>query len=856
MVGGFVFGGLRLRQPGRGVRLNPTPPITGSSVSGSAASFAGPYQPILDLFADSSARGPLAARQKRLNRSVDELGLQFGDASHKAGLPRWGVDLFPLVLKPEVWHRIAAGVVQRAKAFNAYATDLYASQNVLRDRILPYDVALRDPAFLRPFSGIEVPNGEYSQFGAFDLVEVAPDDWRVVEHHMGTPFGLAHVLQNRRMLSEVFPEIYERIDAAPVEGFSTYLLEMLRAQTSKRNPHILLLTAGLPGQAYFEEALIARRMGFSVARPGDLLVRDSKVYLRTIRGLELIDVIFRRLESASLDSIAVPGGFGLGVPGLTNVWRKGNVSIVNAPGAGVADNRALLRYDARLIRYYLKERVVLPSVETYHLSDPDQAAFVAEHDTHLQIKPVQDHDIVWRQCGGERPRTASVLARLAAKHPQYFVAQSIPESVRMPKAWEGGMGAQEIFLRVYYILGKEPIVLPGGLARGRSADTRTKRLTLVTSGLRDVIVPDEVVTVSKPKRAPVPAGERFSISSRVAESLYWAGRYLERAENTARQLETLERLRWDQMARSEQHTYWPLLQAVAAATGQSQYVKSKRPLSDTFPLSRSLVLDRKKGASVFACIDYGRNALESVREIISPECRSALEEIILYMNQVGSERISRSGLRDICANIVSEVARFNGTVERTMPHDDAWQFYRMGSFFERGIEILLLLEVALPRIMESFRAEDEESADLTALLRLLGSLDAYRREYRSRAYLDRVVTLIFTSSTNPSSLSFCLRNLHYAIKTLSIASGQELGEAVLGEIDDLISSLGSVSVIRWHVTDRQAEGEEVALPKPDEFGRELEAWTTRLEALHERIEDRYFTHQHEFAREPLLFDFE
>lgn len=813
------------------------------------------YAPILDLF-NASARGQLAARQKRLNRSVDELGLQFGEAGKKSGWHRWGLDLFPLVLKPEVWHRIAAGVVQRAKAFNAYATDVYGTQNVLRERIVPHDVVLRDPAFLRPFSGIEVPNGEYSQFGAFDLVEVAPDDWQVVEHHMGTPFGLAHVLQNRRMLSEVFPEIYERIDAAPVEGFSTYLLEMLRAQTSKRNPHILLLTAGLPGQAYFEEALIARRMGFSVARPSDLLVRDSKVYLRTIRGLELIDVIFRRLESASLDSIAVPDGSGLGVPGLVNVWRKGNVSIVNAPGAGVADNRALLRYDERLIHYYLKESVVLPSVETFHLSDRDQAVYVMEHLDGMQLKPVQDHDGIWRHCGGQRPETTAALTRLAGKYPQHFIAQAIPESLRMPRMWEGGLENQEIYLRVYYILGKEPIVLPGGLARGRSADTRMRRLTLVTSGLRDVIVPDEVVTVSEPKRTPVPVGERFSISSRVAESLYWAGRYLERAENTARQLETLERLRWDQMARSEQHTYWPLLQAVAAATGQTHFVKSKRPVSDTFPLSRSLVLDREKGASVFACIENGRSALESVREIISPECRGALEEIVLYMNKVGSQRVSRSGLRDICARIVSEVARFNGTVERTMSHDDAWQFYRMGSFFERGIEILLLLEVALPRIMESYRAEDEESADLTALLRLLGSLDAYRREYRSRAYLDRVVALIFTSAANPSSLSFCLRNLHYSISTLSIAGGEESGEAVLDEISRLIESLSSVSVIRGHVTDRLAEGEVVAMPKPAELGRELELWTSRLETLHDHIEDRYFTHQHEFAREPLLFDFE
>ncbi len=809
------------------------------------------YAPVFDSFKGSGKR-ELITRQRRLNRSVDELGLQFEEAGHKAGANPWRLDLFPLVFTPEVWHAVAAGVVQRAKAFNAYASDVFGPQNLLRDRVVPHDVVLRDPAFLRPLSGIDVPNGEYSQFGAFDLIEAGPGDWRVLEHHMGTPFGLAHVLQNRRILSEVFPELYERMDAAPVAGFSTYLLEMLRAQSDQMNPHVLLLTAGHPGQAYFEEALIARHMGISVARPRDLLVRDSRVYLRTIRGLEPIDVIYRRIESSFLDPIAVPGARGLGVPGLINVWRKGNVSIVNAPGVGVADNRALLRYDERLIHYYLEQSTVLRSVETYHLGDQDQRAHVTDHMDGLQLKPVQDHDVVWRHCGGQRPKTASSLKRLAGKYPEYFVAQSIPDSGHLPFLRDGAFEPQAVVLRVYYILGKEPIVLPGGMARGRSTSSRTKRLTLVTNGLKDVLVPDRAISATEPKRVPAQVGERFSIGSRVAESLYWAGRYLERAENTSRQLETLERLRWDQMARAEQRTYWPLLQAIAAATGQAKFAESKQPPGDTFPLSRSLVVDREKGASVRACVESARFALESVREVISPECREVLEEMSLFLKRMSSGRISRSRLRDLCETMVSEVARFNGTAERTMPHDDAWQFYRIGGFFERAMGILLLLKMALPRIVENYRAQDEESADLTALLRLLGSLDAYRRQYRSRAYVDRVVELIFKANTNPSSFSFCLRHLHYSISTLSISGERFPMPDILGHIASLIDQLGQVSVIREHSTDQRARGEGSRLPEPAALSKELSEWTSTLGALHGRLEDIYFSHQHEFAEDPLL----
>lgn len=814
---------------------------------------AGEYGAVVDVLGRASAHD-LSERQKRLNRAIDELGVRFSATGRKSSANPWRLDPFPQVFCPDTWRQIELGVVQRALAFNAYANDMFGAQEILHQRIIPHGIALRDPAFLRPLSGIEVPNGEYSQFGALDLVEVEPGNWRVLEHHMGTPFGLSHVLQNRRILSKVFPELYQQVDAAPVAGFSTYLLEMLRAQSDKINPHVLLLTAGHPGQAYFEEALIARHMGISVAQPGDLLVRDSRVFLRTIRGLEPVDVIYRRIESASLDPIAVPTATGHGVPGLINVWRQGNVAIVNAPGVGVADNRALLRYDDRIINYYLQQSPVLQSVETFNLADADQRAYVADCDDML-IKPVQDHDIVWQACGGSRPgKSTASLQRIANKHPDFFVAQRIPESRPLPRFRDGHFEDGSIFLRVYYILGKEPIVLPGGLARHRSGQHRTRRLSLMTDGLKDVIVPESVVRESEPKRSPARVGERFSIGSRVAESLYWAGRYLERAENTARQFETLERLRWDQMASSEQRTYWPLLQAVAAATGQSKLAKSKRPPSDTLPLSRSLLIDLNEGASVRACIEMARRGLESVREVISPECLEVLEEMSLYLKSASSGRISRNRLRDLCQQVVCEVARFNGTAERTMPHDDAWQFNRIGRFFERAMGILLLFEVALPRIIDNFRDTDEESADLTALLRLLGSLDAYRRTYRSRAYVDRVAELIFRGNANPSSISFCLRNLHYAVSTLSISGERKLGENLLQQVTQLIENLQNISFIKDHRIDYLDSEPMAHLPAPRELQAELKQWGRHLEAIHDKIEDVFFSHQAAFARSPVLFD--
>lgn len=820
-----------------------------------------PYAPIVDLICGCS-KSDLIQRQRRLNHAIEELGLQFSDVtSGRTEANSWRLDLFPLSLGVEEWQHISRGVVQRALAFNAYAQDLYSEQSILRNRVIPHDLALRDPAFLRELSGIEVPYGEYSQFGAFDLVDAGEGNWQVLEHHMGTPFGVSHVLQNRRILSQVFPELYERVDVAPVAGFSTYLLEMLRAQSRRINPHVLLLTNGQPGQAYFEEAFIARHMGISIAQPRDLLVRESQVYLKTIRGLERVDVIYRRVESSALDPIAVPNAGAYGVPGLVNVWRKGNVAIVNAPGAGVTDNRTLLRYSDRIIQHYRNERPILRSVETYHLSDLDQQEYTKEHFHDLVIKPVQDHDMLWQICGGRPDKSAASMALKAKRHPEYFVAQAISEPALLPQFKDGEFQAKGAYLRVFYILGKEPIVLPGGMARQQTAHHRTSRLIIVTDGMKDTWVPDGAVPDSAPKRQPAATGKRSSISSRVAESLYWAGRYLERAENTARQSHTLERLRWDQMAHGEQRTYWPLLQAVAAATGQSEITKRKKLPRDTLKFSRSLLLDINEGASVRACVRSARHVLENVRETISPECREVLEDLSLYLNQEAKRPATRSRLAQLCERIVSEVARFNGTAERTMPHDDTWQFFRAGIFFERAVGTLAVLKVAMPRIIETYREVDEESTDLTALLRLLGSLDAYRREFRSRAYIDRICSLILRGKHVPSSVNFCLRHLDYAIGTLSISSNRPLGSDLQGQIRSLLQILDDFPLAQSRVGEvERLDAGKTPKVAPHYSIKEVEASFTALaqqvEALHENIEDIFFSHQDIFAKEPALFELE
>lgn len=820
---------------------------------------AGPYRAIVEALNQCSPH-ELKARQQRLNRAAAELGIQFALPGERQPLGiDWRLDLFPRVISAEDWDLISRGVIQRAQAFNAYISDLYHDQKILSDRVIPFELALRDPAFQRSFSGIEAPQGQYCLTGAFDLVRMPDGEWQVLENQLATPIGVSYILQNRRLLAQSFPELFATMDVAPVASFSTYLAEALRAQGGSPTPNIVLLTMGENDQTYFEEGFLARHMGVAVVRPGDLLVRDSKVYLKTIRGLERVDIIYRRMESAVIDPIATPGGFFEGVPGLVNVVRKGNVAVVNALGAGVADNRAILRYSDRIIGYYTGMKAILPTADTYHLSDRDQRDYVAEHLDQMVLKPVQDHTSLRRRLRWKGLLdTPADLQRLARLHPEYCVAQPILAPSQLPRFSGKDFTPHTVFMRAFFILGEEPVVLPGGLTRQTSKQHKPGRLSINAEGMKDTWAPSQAVMERDMQAPPEVTGERVSIGSRTAEALYWAGRYLGRAENTARQFNTLENLRWDQLGRMDQRAYWPLMQAVAAATGQQKFAKRKKPPRDTLSFSRQLVLDAAEAASVHACVRSAQFNLGSVRGAISPECWQNLRELVIYLDTHSRGEASRSRLREACEEVVDEIARFNGMADRTMLHDDAWQFFRIGGFLERAIGALYLLEVALPRAAEAYRADDEESTDLTALLRLLASLDAYRREFRSRAYLDRVARILLLSRNNPSSVNFCLRNLRYAIGTLSMSGERDISHDILTDIDTLIAALEGMPIARMFpspVPGLDAGGADASPPVNTEAIREaLRALTVQMEDLHDKIEDVYFSHQYIYARAPMLFE--
>lgn len=796
-------------------------------------------------------------RQTRIDRASVELGLHFDlfdQSSKNKHLAR--LDLFPRIISAQEWEKLSAGVLQRAKAFDAYIADVYGDQKILKDRIIPHDVVLTDPAFQRQFSGFVEAGRHHCTCGAIDLIRDMDGEWTVLENHLATPLGLSFVVQNRRMLAQAFPEIFETMSVSPVASFTTQLLETLRAQTDKKKPRIVLLTRGESTQAFFEESFLARHMGIALTRPADLIVRESRVFLKTIRGLEPVDVIYRRLESSSIDPVAIPQSEFSGVPGLINCARKGTVHIVNALGSGVADNRAVLRYSDRIISYYLQQTPLLKTVPTYHLSDPDQAEYVAQHDREMMIKPIQDHYTMSRYFeGNPLPEKNSELHDLARKHPGLFIAQPNIDPTHLPHYNGNGFKSQSVFMRVFFLLGDQPIVLPGGLTTQEVTPQEANRLSSIAGGMKDTWIPlirEDTAKREKSRKRLEGRGD-FSISSRVAEALYWIGRYLDRAGSTSRQLNILEDIRWDQLPQKTKQSFWPLWRAVASATGQEAIAARKTPPKNTLLVARQLLLDSNESASVLSSIRAARFNAESIRDFVNPETWQVLIELLLYLEKESEQRrLSRSRLNTITAKVVGEIARIWGTAERTLLHDDGWQFLRIGTFVERAINNITLTGDTLQRTLKTFTDADEEDTDLAALLQLLGSLDAYRREYSSRAYIDRVARTLIQSSNNPSSITYCLKNLSYALGTLTIQGENASTPLLKDETDGLISHIEKLPFHDFfpdpaELFDAGKPASKSSMVKrPKAASKAFETIATRLEYLHQQIEDAYFSHQNSF----------
>ena len=381
------------------------------------------------------------------------------------------LDLVPRIIPAPEWAALEAGLKQRVHALNLFLEDVYGEQAILRDGIVPWHMVLSSPQFQRRAWGIRPPRGIHVHVAGLDLVRGDDGSWLVLEDNLRVPSGASYVIENREVLTRVLPELFGSSPVRPVDHYPALLRSALRSAapaSAGDEPQIVLLTPGAYNSAYFEHTLLARHMGVPLVEGGDLLTEGDVVYMRTTRGRERVDVIYRRIDDEFLDPLALRPDSVLGCPGLLGAARAGTVTIANAIGNGVADDKAMFAYVPAMVRYYLNEEPVLGSVPTFLCGDPDQREEVLKRIDELVVKPVDASGGYGMLIGpaADEETIDEFRARIRA-HPRGYIAQEVVRLTRHPTlVGDCALAPRHVDLRPFIVQGGNGIqVLPGGLTR-------------------------------------------------------------------------------------------------------------------------------------------------------------------------------------------------------------------------------------------------------------------------------------------------------------------------------------------------------------------------------------------------------
>ena len=377
-------------------------------------------------------------------------------------------DIIPRILSAGEWARVSAGACQRIKAINMFLQDIYHGQEIFRAGVFPARQVLEHPQYLPQMKGLDVLGGIYVHIAGIDIVRTDEDKFFVLEDNLRTPSGVSYMIENRRMMMRLFPDLFTCHSIAPVEHYPQLLLDNLRAVSpgTGNDPTIVLLTPGAYNSAYFEHAFLAQQMGIELVEGQDLFVRDQKVYMRTTMGPQRVDVIYRRIDDAFLDPLEFRAESVLGVPGLLSAYRSGNVALANAIGTGVADDKSTYVYVPDFIRFYLDEEPILPNVETYRLSERDDLLYVLEHLDELVVKEVQGSGGYGMLVGPTSTMKEIEDYRLRIlEKPSNFIAQPTLSLSTCPTFSGSGIVPCHVDLRPFVLSGRAVSVVPGGLTR-------------------------------------------------------------------------------------------------------------------------------------------------------------------------------------------------------------------------------------------------------------------------------------------------------------------------------------------------------------------------------------------------------
>jgi uncharacterized circularly permuted ATP-grasp superfamily protein/uncharacterized alpha-E superfamily protein len=689
----------------------------------------------------------LAARWENARRNIRDNGVTYNVYGDPQGMDRpWELDMIPLLIPPHEWSQLEAGLTQRARLLNLVLADLYGPQELIHNGLLPPSLVFANPGFLRPCHGIHVPGDIHLHLLAVDLARTPDGQWWALADRTQSPSGAGYALENRIVLSRSLPEAFRDCQVQRLASFFRVQRETLTSLAPQRrdNPKVVLLTPGPYNETYFEHAYLARYLGFTLVEGGDMTVRDRRVFIKTLEGLQPVDVILRRLDDSFCDPLELRGDSFLGVTGLVEAARAGNVTIANALGTGLIETAAILAFLPGLCRQLLGEELELQ--------------YVLDHLGELVIKrafPYEAGEPVF----GENLAKAEMMALADAirARPHDYVAQ---EKVTLSTApvWLGNkLEPHCVLVRTYVgATGDSYVVMPGGLTR--VANSATSRVVSMQSGggSKDTWV------LSDGPVAPVtllaPAGQAVSLEraptdlpSRVVDNLYWLGRSAERSEDMMRLLRSVVRRLADESGATDTPELLALLQTLVSLDLLPKRFGKRVSMAELEQEILAMIFKQQRHGNVREMSNRLRRIATIVRDRLSIDTWRILNQL----HQDVRARKPHMHLGDALAllnRMIMDLAAFSGMEMENMTRGHGWRFLDIGRRLERSINLVNLLRAALP-------ADGAGDAVLEPLLEIADSSMTYRRRYYAQVQLAPVLDLLLADDTNPRSLAFQLISL-------------------------------------------------------------------------------------------------
>lgn len=801
---------------------------------------------LLDELGRHSA-GELAQLWTTADRLVRENGTTYNvyDETGDSARP-WRMDPIPFLIAPDEWRALEAGLIQRARLLNAIVDDVYGHQHLLHSGALPASLIFGNDNFLRPVHGISPPKGVHLHILAFDLARGADDRWWVMSDRTQAPSGAGYALENRIVLSRTLPDIFRKSRAHRLASFFQAMSDGLLSLTGRDDPLAVLLTPGPRNETYFEHAYLARYLGFPLIEGADLTVRDNRVYLKTLDGLKQVDLILRRVDGDYCDPLELRNESLLGVAGLVEAIRAGNVVVANGLGSGVVESDALMAFYPKLCRELLGEDLQIPSIATWWCGQPAERDYVIENLDNLTIRPAFARTtIVNSHAGAVMPgelnakAKAQLTERLQLAGHAYF-GQEMASFSTTPSWHEGALAPRPMALRMFVCFdGTGYRVMPGGLTRATDdADIGAIRLGQGQTSKDVWALSDRPVSeFSRLAAADQPIRLRRSgsnLASRVADNLFWLGRYAERAESSIRLLRAMiMRLSGEAGAGDDPQTLARLALALVELGHLPESAGRLAEAGELQSLERELALllsDPEGPNGLLALLADLDRIASIVRERLSADSWRILNNLRERALQEGAViRLDMDDAAAVLNAMLADLSAFSGMQKENMTRGLGWHVMDAGRRTERAAHITTL--------MRELVTDGDPVADgrLDLLLELGDSSMTYRTRYISSPRLAPVIDLLLTDDTNPRAVAFQAQQLAAHVRALPRATNA----ATLPREEFLIESLTS----RLRLADVQA----LADAKDDDGVRvELAAFLDKTDAQIAEFSDafarKYFSH--------------